>query len=183
MMTLRKIIPIAAVLVLAAFLIFFLTRPKDAASAREDKILGQLSSQFDTTANISYNGFNATATISQQTPLSCQVVFSEPESLKDMAFSFAQDKVEVAYKGLAFSFDPSSVPGSAVAKMAVSAINKVLGKEGVQVNYTEDALEVSGETEAGAFTLLLDPENGNMMKLSIPGEQLEIEFENFTFLG
>jgi len=179
---LRRILALAAVL-LAAFFIFASCRKGEDPGSRNAKVLDQMSAQYDTTANITYGELGATATISQTTPTSCSVSFTAPDSLKDMAFTFTRDEVQVSFKGLSFAFDPSSVPGGAVANMAVSAINKVLLREDLDLDYTDGALSVSGNTDAGAFTLVLDPENGNMLSLSVPGEGLEIEFEDFRFLS
>jgi len=148
----------------------------------ENQVLQNLSGNFDATANINYKGISATATITQDSPLSCLVAFTAPDTLKDMRFEFSRDSVEVSYKGLSFDFDPSSVPGGSVANLAVSAINKVLLKEGLALSYEDGALAVGGSNENGAFTLVLDEETGNFLKLSVPDHQLEIDFSNFAFL-
>jgi hypothetical protein len=137
---------------------------------------------FDTAANITYRDLKATATITQETPQSCAVTFSSPASLQDMSFVFREGVVDLAYKGVSFTFDPQTLPGGALAKIAVAGVNKAMKDDGVTVDYTEGVLSLSGLLESGEFTLRLDPENGNLMKLLVPAEDLEIEFVNFTFL-
>jgi hypothetical protein len=137
---------------------------------------------FDTTANITYRDLKATATITQETPQSCAVTFSSPASLQDMSFVFREGVVDLGYKGVSFTFDPESLPGGALAKIAVAGVNTAMKDDGVTVDYTEGVLSLSGLLESGEFTLRLDPENGNLMKLLVPAEDLEIEFVNFTFL-
>jgi hypothetical protein len=99
-----------------------------------------------------------------------------------MAFVFHGDTVDLSYKGLSFSFDPQSLPGGAVAQIAVSSINRAMKDDGITMDYSAGALTLSGIMESGEFTLRLDKENGNLIKLWVPSEELEIEFANFTFL-
>lgn len=143
--------------------------------------LAEHSGNYRTTAHINYKDLKASASISQETPSSCSVVFESPPSLKEMAFVFRQDSVDLSYKGLSFSFNPDSMPGGAVAKLAVSAINKAMKDEGLNVALDGSALEVTGMLENGEFSLKLDGKTGNLLKLSVPAEELEIEFVNFQF--
>lgn len=140
------------------------------------------SGNYETTANIVYRGLEATASIAQSTPESCRVAFSAPDTVEGMELTFARDSVGVAYKGLSFQFDPGSVPSGAVARIAVEAIGKAMRDEGVELRQTESGLELCGALDAGEFTLRLDAESGNLLKLSVPSEDLEITFENFRFL-
>lgn len=137
---------------------------------------------YSTTANITYKELRAVAAISQETPSSCSVTFESPPSLESMGFIFRQDGVDMSYKGLSFSFEPDSLPGGAVARLAVSAINKAMNDDGLSVGIDGSALEVRGIMESGDFILRMDKETGNLIKLSVPGEELEIEFVNFRFL-
>lgn len=140
------------------------------------------SGNYDTTAVITYKELKATATISQESPESCLVRFASPDSLGDMAFVFRRDSVDVSYKGLAFQFDPQSLPGGAVAKVAVNAVNKAMMGDGVSLALTDAGMELTGMLEVGEFKLRLDADDGNLLKLSVPSEELEIEFVNFRFL-
>lgn len=144
--------------------------------------LPEHSGNFDTSATISYKDLKATATITQETPKACAVTFTSPPSLTDMSFVFQGETVELGYKGVSFTFDPATLPGGAVAGMTVSAINKAMKDDGISVDYTAGVLTLNGVMESGEFSLRLDAENGNLLKLSVPAEELEIEFVNFTFL-
>lgn len=137
---------------------------------------------YTTTAKIGYRDLQATARISQESPSSCAVTFESPESLEDMGFIFREDSVDLSYKGLSVTFEPDTLPGGAVAKMAVTAINKAMKDDGLTVAMTDGALEIRGMMESGEFILTINKETGNLMKLSVPAEELEIEFANFKFL-
>ncbi len=137
---------------------------------------------YTTSAKISYKELKATAHISQETPSRCSVTFESPPSLAEMAFVFQEDSVDLNYKGLSFQFEPDSVPGNAVAKLAVTAINKAMRDDGLFVKLDDGTLEVNGVMESGEFVLKVHGKTGSLMKLSIPAEELEIEFDNFAFL-
>lgn len=137
---------------------------------------------YYTAAKITYKELKARALISQETPASCSVVFESPQSLSDMAFVFRRDNVDVNYKGLSFTFEQDSLPAAAVAKLAVSAINRAMRDDGLEVMLDNGTFEVKGMLESGEFILKINEETGSLMKLLIPAEELEIEFENFTFL-
>jgi len=153
------------------------SRPKTPENLFEEH-----SGNFDTVANISYKELSATARITRETPRSCSVTFTSPESLSDIAFVFWDDRVELNYKAMSFAFDPNSVPGGAVARIAVGAINTALDGRGLAVEYTDNALTLSGALDSGSFTLRVDQNDQSLLKLSIPDQQLDIEFVNFSFL-
>lgn len=153
-----------------------------ASPSKPESPLAGHAGSYEATAHISHQGREAAATISQSTPEACTVVFTAPDSLKDMTFVFQRDSVEVGYKGLAFRFGPNLLPGGAAANVAVSAINRSIQDDGIQMVKTDADIQLTGTLEAGAFTLYLEPQEGRVTKLSLPGEELEIKFENFRFL-
>lgn len=162
--------------------LLLITGCSDNPLAQISSPLEKHSGMYDATANISYRGLDATATISQTTPDRCSVQFSSPASLQDMAFVFTEDSVDVSYRGLSFSFDPGSMPSAAISKLAVSAINSSFLDENIELTRTDSGILLDGVSDGGEFTLQLDGESGNFLKLSIPSQELEIEFENFRFL-
>lgn len=145
----------------------------------------ELTKPFESTVAIRYKDIDATAQIAKQSPGYCKITFASPEALKDMAVEFTVDKVNIDYKKLHTSFNPSSLPGTAVSKLLVSVIDSATQKDGVRVEYKNDALLISGTLEEGnsEFILRIDPKNGNLIRLSVPSEQFEAEFTNFNFVS
>lgn len=148
-----------------------------------DEVVGKINSGFETTAVIHYKEIEAQAVMNKQDTGGCSIEFSSPKGLEGMRVEFLQEKVQVAYKGLSFDFNPDSMPGKAVAKMVVSAIDAATKEEGVRVSLENDVLTMTGTIESGEFILKLDPKQGNILKLSIPQSELEIEFLNFKFMS
>lgn len=169
---------ISVALAVAIMLVLFLSPRKKA----RDSVFEDKSGNFETTANIKYKEIEATAVIKQESPKSCSVTFSSPPSLKDMEFNFHSEGIDLTYKGLSFTFDPSSLPGKAVAEIVVKSIQKAFKNENISLDFKDDVITIAGVLESGEFILTLDAQSENLLKLSIPGEELEIEFINFKFL-
>lgn len=151
----------------------------------KSNITDELTKPFESTVAIKYKDIDATAKIAKQAPGYCKVTFDSPETLKDMAIEFTVDKVKIDYKKLHTSFKPSSLPGSAVSKLLVSAIDSATQKDGVRVQYKDDVLLLKGEMEENnaEFILRIDPKNGNLIRLSVPSDEFEAEFSNFVFIA
>lgn len=142
----------------------------------------QLNSSFQTTARVRYKDLETQMVIYKK-PMNCAVVtFDSPKSLQDMKLTFYTEKVAVQYKDMNFDFIPDSVPGQAASKLILSALNNAMAEEGVQITQQEQTLVISGQIEEGDFKLTLDRENGNILKLSVPDSQLDIEILNFKIL-
>ena len=187
--TLRQALYLLVCVALFAGIVYFIhpllfqrNQGAEPVTPQNAKALRHFTGLFETTAHITYRDLSAIARIVQDTPEACTVTFSAPDTLKNMSFVFRQDQVKVSYRGLSFDFDPGSIPGSAVAKAAVSSINAALQKEGLALEQLSGSLSLTGSSESGDFTLLIDTESGDLLKLTVPSQELEIAFENFTFL-
>ena len=148
------------------------------AKAREESAAEQmrqnLSQSFQTTAKVRYGGLETEMTIYKK-PMNCAVVtFQSPESIRDIKMTFFTDKVTVQYGDLSFDFTPDSVPGK--------ALNAALNDQGVRFEEQDGKLVVTGKIEEGDFSLVVDGENGNILKLSIPQNDFEVEILNFKIL-
>lgn len=142
----------------------------------------KISQSFQTTAKVKYKELETVMTIYKK-PMNCAIVtFDSPESLKDMKMTFYTDKVELSYNDLSFDFVPDSVPGKAASQIVLSALNTALNDDGVSIEQKEGQLIINGVIEAGEFSLVVDAKNGNILKLSIPESELDLEVLNFKIL-
>ncbi|MCR2024263.1 hypothetical protein [Anaerotruncus colihominis] len=155
---------------------------RDQQHQAENLARQSLSQNFQTTAKVRYKNIETVMTIYKK-PMNCAVVtFEAPDSLKEMKMTFYTDHVALSYKDLSFDFTPDSVPGKAASKMVLTALNAALNDDGISVREEEGRLIVDGTIDAGDFSLIIDAENGNILKLSIPENNLELEVLNFKFL-
>lgn len=148
------------------------------AKAAQEK----LAQSFRTTAKMTYKSLSTEIEIYKK-PMNCAVVsFAAPDSLKDMKLTFYTDHVTMSYKDQEFDFMPDSLPGKAASRLVISAINAAMSDQGISVEQTEDQLIIKGSIEEGDFLLTIDAKNGNILKLSIPQSELELEILNFKIL-
>ena len=150
---------------------------KMAEQARET-----LAKPFQTTAKVRYQGMETTMTIYKK-PMNCAVVtFDAPDTLKEMKMTFYTDRVTLSYGEMKFDFEPDSVPGQAASKLILSALNDALNDQGMNIRQEGEGVRFEGSMEQGTFSLLLDRESGNLLQLSLPEHDLEMEVLNFSIL-
>lgn len=146
------------------------------------QIKENLSKSYETTAEVKYHDFETVMTVYKK-PMNCATVrFDSPENLKDFKLTYYTDKVAVDYKDMHFDFLPDTLPGKAASSLVVSALNSAMNDTGVSVEQKEEQLIVKGEMDEGSFSLVIDRNNGNILKLSIPASELEMEILNFKIL-
>ena len=155
---------------------------KKVSGQEKELVTENLSKSFETTARVTYHDFETVMTIYKK-PMNCAVVkFESPESLKDFQMTYYTDKVSVDYKEMHFDFMPDSLPGKAASNLVISALNAAMNENGISIEKEDKQLIVNGEMEEGSFSLVIDKENGNILKLSIPSSELEMEILNFKIL-
>ncbi len=153
---------------------------KAAPSAQQ--VQEQLRKSYQTTAKVKYKTLESVMTIYKK-PMNCaQVVFEAPDSLKDLKMTFYTDRVTFDYQKLSFDFVPGNLPGQAASKLVLSALNSAMEEQGVTVQQEGEQLIIRGQMEEGEFLLTAGARDGNILKLSIPAQQLDLEILNFKIL-
>lgn len=145
----------------------------------------ELAKPFESTVAVRYKEIDATLKIAKRAPGYCKLSFESPQSLKDMTVEFTVDAVNIDYKALHTSFKPSSISGSALSKLLITAIDSAAMEEGVHIEYNDDIMLISGRLsgDGSEFTMRIDPNNGNIIRLSVPQDDFEAEFSNFSFIA
>ena len=175
----KRTIIIFSVFVLLSFFASC-TKPKQKIS--DSSISSALSSPYDTEISVSYKDISFDARIHKILPGYCDIYFTSPESLKDLAVSFKKDIAEFDYKGFSFSLDPDEISGSAAVSLILKALEKASSAEGLNFSLDGSAVCVCGEISGSRFELRLDPKNYNLFTLSSPENDLYVEFKNFDFV-
>ncbi|MFA9380939.1 MAG: hypothetical protein ACERKO_07760 [Acetanaerobacterium sp.] len=146
-----------------------------------EKVTENLSSSYNTRAVVSYQDIKADLELIKE-ERRCLVTFESPETLKDLSFDYTGDLVTVHYGKLNFSVNPDSVPGQALSSLLISSLNASLSDRGVTIEDAGSAIKILGQTDGSEFELILDRTKGNALSLSIPDDELSLEFYNFSFL-
>lgn len=155
--------------------------PGSGARLSEEQVSEKLQSDFASTAKIKYKGIEAEAQV-KKTDGSCVLDFTAPENLNGMQFSLSGEKLGIGYKGFHVDLDPNSAVGGAAVKMLLKAVQTAAEKNGVNIAVEKDAVEISSTQQSFQFSMRLDPKTGNILNIQVPDEELDISFENFSFL-
>lgn len=135
---------------------------------------------WTSTARVEYGELSAVFTLERQDGV-CTVELTEPETVGGLQFIFDGERITVSYDDVSFELNPDSLPVQAAAGAMIHAVNSALQPYGVNVNATEECVELSGDAEAGRFLLRLDAESGNYLSIELPENGFSAEFENFRF--
>ncbi|MEF9984248.1 MAG: hypothetical protein RR710_06870 [Oscillospiraceae bacterium] len=146
----------------------------------KEEVATQISRPFSSGAHIVYQELEAFAQLSNDEENGFEIIFTSPETLKDIKFTLIGEKIKVAYKDINFTIDRKTMVGDAVSSMILKAINSVTQENGIEVSVDGSALIIKGEIENGIFYLSIDSKTGNFLKLEIPEKQFLMEFSNFT---
>jgi hypothetical protein len=138
--------------------------------------------RYNTTAYINKGGLLAVAEISQESPFESIVTYKAPAHLEGMQFVFTEDAAELKYEGLRYELLSSSLPQTAVARAALAIINQSIADGEMPLTKTDAGLVARGESAAGEFSLIFEPESAAITKRLLPAEELEIAFANFIYL-
>lgn len=148
----------------------------EAAPPSPEEVSAAVSRPFDAVADIQMGGISATADLNKTEDGVFSFTFHEPAALNGMVVTMDDEKIGLSYLGLHIEADSEDVLDSAVTKSIVAAVNKAAQPNGITIGTEGSAITVSGETEAGEFTLTLDQKNQSLLTLSIPNLDLECHF-------
>ena len=167
-------------------LMAFLTTACTPSPAKEGETLSQeqlknkteqYAQDFESTANIKYNGLEITATIQKKHSGETIVSFSSPETLKGLNFTVKEDDIKVNYMGMDFHIDPNNLNSSMMVSMMIGVFNNLANNQGISAKIENNAILITGDTNDMQFEMTLDKTNGNALSLNIPSMGLSAEFE------
>ncbi len=156
------------------------TTPSEGQTLSNDQLKNktqQYEDSFKSTANIKYNGLDIKATIEKKGDGSTTVLFSSPETLKDLNFTVREDDIKVNYLGMEFHIDPNNLNSSMVVSMMIGVFNNLANNNGITAKVENNAILITGNTNDMQFEMTLDKNNGNALTLNIPQMGLFAEFE------
>jgi hypothetical protein len=114
----------------------------------------------------------------------CAVEVTAPEHLEGLTFqidSLSEQKLTVRYKGL--EIQPNAMPGSNLGSMLAGALDALASPEELTVTETEQGWCVTGQTQAGSFSMLLDSESHLPLSLTLPEARIGCSFTDFEAMS
>lgn len=151
------------------------------------RLTSGLTAGFKSSMDLQYKNIRATATLDQQTPGNYKITFSEPPAMKGMIITTEGEMILIQYHSLSARFTADEFFDSSAASMVVSTINTVTAQEGMEVAIEDGCLTLSGQgignTGNGMFTVKIDRKNGNLINLTFPEQEFQVDFKDFKFLS
>ena len=98
--------------------------------------------------------------------------FDSPQGLRGLHLTLDHSFVLMEYAGLERRLTRGSLPENAAAELILSALDRA----------QEKGVGEKGEVPGEAFLLELEPDSGNILKLSIPDHGLVLEVQGFRKL-
>lgn len=179
----RRLAALGAALTLGWGLAGCSSLPAQQPQQERDRLTSNLNGAFTSTMEISYQGVEATASLDQRYPGNYLVRFSAPASLEGMEIETEGENLTIRYRDLSAQFTADELFDSAVAKTAVSTLNRVTSQEGLDFSLEGQCLSLEGTGGTGRFLLKIDRENGNLLEMDFPDQQLHLSFRDFLFLS
>lgn len=125
-----------------------------------------LSSNFNANANIKMQDITLNADVNRTSSNAITLSIQEPKSLEGMNIQYNGDTVNINYKGMSLGLSKNSKALSSVANILMSAIETATAGTGVEIKNVESGISVNGVTDAGDFSILLNPSNNSIASIS-----------------
>ncbi|MDR2655857.1 MAG: hypothetical protein LBC56_07325 [Oscillospiraceae bacterium] len=171
----KKIIVLIIFALTLPFLFSCNAKPADPAAA-----IAVSDKPFTVNASVKYGELETELNIQRQETGLAYVQVLKSENLNDLDYTFQDNRMAVSYMGLVFTIEPEQFPGDAVSYAILAAINAAWNPETAEVS---DIGGIYLFKAAGAdFELTTDSETGALLRLSCPGQKLDVTFSNFNFI-
>ena len=136
---------------------------------------------FSCTATADYNGLALKGTLTRRIASTLTLTLDEPATLKGLTLRWEEDALTAELHGITATLDPSQLPQAGAIPLLLRTLDAAatLTDGGER---TADGLTFRGETDFGSYTLVSDPETGNLLTLDIPSAPLTVTFSDFQRL-
>lgn len=156
---------------------------KPSGAADGSDLPSTVTQPFESSAQFTYGDFSFEAGVRRETPGTCVITITSPQPVAGMKFTYQRDKLTVEYLGLSVDIDPNSALSKAAVSAVVKALDAAARQNGVSVSFENGQFLVSGDSDSGKFTLILDEKNGNFLSLEMPDIPMSVKFNNFKLLS
>ena len=148
--------------------------------AEKQKILDSLKSDFTSGIHIMYEDVEAYGVINKENEDNFDIYFTSPESLRDISITLMDKKAKISYKDFSFTMGNENVVEKTAVAIAEKVFNSLLEEKGAEIHFIDNNIVIEGNTGEAEFSIVINLEEGNMMKLEIPSQKFSMEFNNFT---
>ncbi|HJB26584.1 MAG TPA: hypothetical protein H9662_08250 [Firmicutes bacterium] len=174
-----------SVIVLCTFMLLVLTgcNSTQGENTQTENLPSTAVQPFESSAQFTYGDFAFEAVVRRDAPGTCIITLTSPKAVEGMKFTYQSDKLTIEYLGMHVDVDPNAALSQAAVSAVVKALDAVTRQNGIHVSFEDGKFLVSGETENGDFTLILDEKSGNFLSLEMPEIPMSVTFHNFKLLS
>ena len=138
-----------------------------------------VTSGFECDLDVQYQDMNVKGHLTRHTAGTLLLELTEPSTLNGLSMEWDGENIALKLHGLSFDVNPSALPESGLGKGILSALDAAIGQRENRAEVSE-GIATSGSIAQGEFTLVSDPETGNLLSLEIPSMELSATFSNFA---
>lgn len=132
--------------------------------------------EFTCDIRAAYKELAVAGSLTRHSAGTLELKFTEPSTLDGLTAVWDGETVTMHLYGLSFTADPTSIPESGLGQELVAVLDAALRGEGEREIGEGGTVVLTGETAAGAYTLVCDGNSGYPLSLSVPALPLSAEF-------
>lgn len=148
---------------------------------KQQQLTHDLSRPFQATANIKLDEMVIIADLNKTAPNQFTMKIAQPQTLKDLSFSYNGSDITVSYKGMSAVLSDDSFVAKTLAGIVMRSINSATESTGLHISEQDHVLVIEGSNEDGNFTMQIDKQSGSILTLNVPQLKLECNFPQFFF--
>lgn len=134
---------------------------------------------FKTNADITYDNFEVTGTITRYGSGNWEMTINTPETLKGLVVTEKDGTIIAQLNGLNFSVSKDDLPVKSVFGLIFNAIDSAASDENAEVTTKDGIISVTGDSALGSYTVDMDETSGNYLGIRIPDKKLSAVFSDF----
>ena len=131
---------------------------------------------FTCAAKIVYGDFSASADLCFKNTVSATLEFTAPQTVEGLIFSFDGETASASFNGLTFSVNNGA---GSVAELLFKSITAA---KTFSAKATGSKNEISSKVNGADFKLTFDKNSGDLLKLTVPSKDFEVNFSDFKIL-
>ncbi len=172
----KKIISVFTLLFMTLFFV-------SCADNAVDDTLPQTNRPFSAELDIEIKDFSADAILTYRNSASATLELTSPKDLETLVFNLEGEELSAKYKGLDFPLADTNGQAVSAARLIFSAIANAGNSKDAQIDKDKDEFTVSGSVLSNNYEMEFNRMSGAIKSFTVPAQDLEVEFEDFKFLG
>lgn len=151
---------------------------KDSGSGSTEQ---PVSTGFECDVDLTYGQLNVQGHLTRLSAGTLTLDLTAPQTLNGLSMQWDGETISLKMHGLSFGLDPAAIPETALGKSLLEALDAIQlpGSGNPDSTLTDEGVLTRGNSTAGSFEFLSDPETGSLLSLKVPDANLTATFSNF----